>query len=124
MAYDHTFSCINLTEEQYVKAVELLEKFKKESVYNFEVRPLDVVRYSIQTTHYFIIEMNLSRKDLERLIMENNELKLRNNELTEEHNLYKYKIKELTLKNEELTKRLEKEKIKYLQQANFNRITS
>ena len=56
--------------------------------------------------------------------MENNELKLRNNELTEEHNLYKYKIKELTLKNEELTKRLEKEKIKYLQQANFNRITS
>ncbi|AFU18002.1 hypothetical protein G9298_29830 (plasmid) [Bacillus thuringiensis] len=124
MAYDNTFSCIKLTEEQYVKAVELLEKFKKESIYNFEVRPLDVVRNSIQTTHYFIIEMNLSREDLERLIMENNELKLRNNELTEEHNLYKYKIKELTLKNEELTKRLEKEKIKYLQQANFNRITS
>ncbi len=48
--------------------------------------------------------MNLSREDLERLIMENNELKLRNNELTEEHNLYKYKIKELTLKNEELKK--------------------
>ncbi|PHB46766.1 hypothetical protein [Bacillus toyonensis] len=124
MAYDHTFSCIKLTEEQYVKAVELLEKFNKESIYNFEVKPIDVARNAIETTHYFSIEMNLSREDLKRLIMENNKLKLRNNQLTEEYNVYKYKIKELTLKNEELTKRLEKEKIKYLQQANFNRITS
>ncbi|BCD01254.1 hypothetical protein BC30048_4156 [Bacillus cereus] len=124
MAYDHTFSCIKLTEEQYVKAVELLEKFNKESIYNFEVKPLDVARNSIETTHYFIIEKDLSREELERLIMENKELKLRNNKLTEEYNLYKYNIKELILKNAELTKRLEKEKIKYLQQANFNRVTS
>lgn len=68
--------------------------------------------------------MGLSCEALELLIRENNELKLRNNEVTEEYNLYKYKTKKLTLKNEELTKKLEKEKIKYIQQANFNRTTS
>lgn len=124
MAYDHTFSCMKVTKEQYVKAVELLEKFNKESIYNFAVKASDVVRDSIETKYYFSIEMGLSRKALERLIMENAELKLRNKGLTEECNLYKYKNKELTLKNEELTKRLEKEKIKYIQQVNFNRTTS
>lgn len=124
MAYDHTFGCIKVTEGQYVKAIKLLEKFNKESIYNIEVKPLDAVRNFIETTYYFLIEMGLSPETIELLIMENNELKLRNNEVTEEYNLYKYKTKELILKNEELTKRLEKEKIKYLQQANFNRITS
>ncbi|OTX92575.1 hypothetical protein BK726_06360 [Bacillus thuringiensis serovar londrina] len=124
MAYKHTFSCIKVTEEQYVKAIELLKKFNKESIYNIEVKPVVAVRRIIEITYYFLIEMGLSRETLELLIRENNELKLRNNEVTEEYNLYKYKTKELTLKNEELTKRLEKEKIKYIQQANFNRTTS
>lgn len=124
MAYDHTFGCIKVTEEQYVKAIKLLEKFNKESIYNIEVKPVFAVRRIIEITYYFLIEMGLSRETLELLIRENNELKLRNNEVTEEYNLYKYKTKELTLKNEELTKRLEKEKIKYIQQANFNRTTS
>lgn len=124
MAYDHTFGCIKVTEEQYVKAIKLLEKFNKESIYNIEVKPVVAVRHIIEITYYFLIEMGLSRETLEQLLKENNELKLRNNEGTEEYNLYKYKTKELTLKNEELTKRLEKEKIKYIQQANFNRTTS
>ncbi|KWU54499.1 hypothetical protein AWW70_03450 [Bacillus mycoides] len=124
MAYDHAFSCIKVTKEQYVKAIELLEKFNKESLYNFVVKPLDVLRDAIETKHYFSIEMGLSRKALELIILENNELKLRNKGLTEEYNLYKYKNEELTLKNEELTKRLEREKIKYIQEANFNRTTS
>ncbi|MEB9820432.1 hypothetical protein P4K54_15255 [Bacillus cereus] len=124
MAYKHTFSCIKVTEEQYVKAIELLEKFNKESIYNIEVKPVVAVRHIIEISYYFLIEMGLSRETLELLIRENNELKLRNNEVTEEYTLYKYKTKELTLKNEELTKRLEKEKIKYIQHANFNRTTS
>ncbi|MCQ6521705.1 MULTISPECIES: hypothetical protein [Bacillus] len=124
MAYDHTFGCIKVTEEQHVKAIELLEKFNKESIYNIKVKQVVAVRHIIEITYYFLIEMGLSRETLELLIRENNDLKLRNNEVTEEYNLYKYKTKELTLKNEELTKRLEKEKIKYIQQANFNRTTS
>ncbi|AJH73086.1 hypothetical protein DJ86_658 [Bacillus cereus ATCC 4342] len=124
MAYDHTFGCIKVTEEQYVKAIKLLEKFNKESIYNIEVRPVVAVRHIIEITYYFLIEMGLSCETLELLIRENNELKLRNNGVTEEYNLYKYKTEELTLKNEELTKRLEKEKIKYIQQANFNRTNS
>lgn len=108
MAYDHTFGCIKVTEEQYVKAIKLLEKFNKESIYNIEVRPVVAVRHIIEITYYFLIEMGLSCETLELLIRENNELKLRNNGVTEEYNLYKYKTEELTLKNEELTKRLEK----------------
>ncbi|WP_430530403.1 hypothetical protein [Bacillus cereus] len=121
MAYDHTFGCIKVTEEQYVKAIELLEKFNKESIYNIKVKQVVAVRHIIEITYYFLIEMGLSRETLELLIRENNELKLRNNEITKEYNLYKYKTAELTLKNEELTKRLEKEKIKCIQQVNFNR---
>jgi FtsZ-binding cell division protein ZapB len=124
MAYDHTFGSIRVNEEQYVKAIKLLEKFNKESIYNLEVKPLDAVRNFIETAYYFSIERGLSQKALELLIMENNEFKERNNEVTEEYNFYKNKTKELTLMNEELTKRLEKEKIKYIQQANFNRTTS
>lgn len=121
MAYDHTFGCIKVTEEQYVKAIELLEKFNKESIYNIKVKQVVAVRHIIEITYYFLIEMGLSRETLELLIRENNELKLRNNEITKEYNIYKYKTAELTLKNEELTKRLEKEKIKCIQQVNFNR---
>ncbi|MBJ8072573.1 MULTISPECIES: hypothetical protein [Bacillus cereus group] len=124
MAYDHTFGSIRVNEEQYVKAIKLLEKFNKESIFNLEVKPLDAVRNFIETAYYFSIEKGLSQKALELLIMENNEFKERNNEVTEEYNFYKNKTKELTLMNEELTKRLEKEKIKYIQQANFNRTTS
>ncbi|AJG95666.1 hypothetical protein I6G77_13615 [Bacillus tropicus] len=124
MAYEHTFGCIKVTEEQYVKAIKLLEKFNKGSIFNIEVKQVVAVRHFIEITYYFLIEMGLSPKAIELLIMENNELKLRNNEVTEGYNLYKYKTKELTVKNEELTKRLEKEKIKYIQQANFNRTTS
>ncbi len=124
MAYDHTFGCIKVTEEQYVKANKLLEKFNKESRLKIEIKPVVAVRHSIEIAHYFLIKMGLSPETIQLLIMENNELKLRNNEVTEKYNLYKHKTKELTLKNEELTKRLEKEKIKYLQQANFNRTTS
>ncbi|QWH15228.1 hypothetical protein E0M25_24180 [Bacillus mycoides] len=124
MAYDHTFGSIRVNEEQYVKAIKLLEKFNKESIFNLEVKPLDAVRNFIETAYYFSIERGLSQKALELLIMENNEFKERNNEVTEEYNFYKNKTKELTLMNEELTKRLEKEKIKYIQQANFNRTTS
>lgn len=124
MAYEHTFGCIKVNEGQYVKAIKLLEKFNKESIFNIEVKQVVAVRHFIEITYYFLIEMGLSPETIELLTMENNELKLRNNELTKEYNLYKYKNEELILKNAELTKRLEKEKIKYIQQANFNRTTA
>ncbi|MGH0681357.1 hypothetical protein [Bacillus mycoides] len=53
MAYDHTCGCIKVTEEQYVKAIELLEKFNKESIYNIEVKPVVAVRHIIEITYYF-----------------------------------------------------------------------